>query len=127
MSKAATILVDPARQVDLIARAFTALKKKCGFPKGKSFRNLRQVGATAIRNHYKPNGGCTKTNSELFDMFLAHKEPDVVRAYDDPVFDELYKATDWLGEYLGLSTPVDIPAYVDPQTGKPKRRKSVGS
>lgn len=102
LSRQGTPLKDVEKQVDLIQRAFHRLKTKVKITGKKSFRNIRQVGASAIKNQYVPDIRGTKINQELFDMFLAHKPPAMNQPYDEGDFTELFDATDWLGEHLAL-------------------------
>ncbi|MBN2477354.1 MAG: hypothetical protein JXB62_22300 [Pirellulales bacterium] len=109
LSRQKTPLKDPERQVDLIQRAFHRLKQKVKIKGKKSFRNMRQVGASAIKNQYVPETRGTKTNQELFDMFLAHKPPAMNQPYDEGDFTELFQATEWLGEHLNLRDGDSLP------------------
>jgi hypothetical protein len=78
---------------DAIGQAFTRLRTKTDSP--HTFRDCRATGADLIRNRYKASG--TRTNGELADMFTAHKEPRMRRAYTTDDWSELFAATDWLG------------------------------
>ena len=84
---------------DSVQRAFHRLRTKCKID-DMSFKHIRKTGADLIKNKY-PNAK-TKTNAELFDMYLAHKPPKMVLHYDPGDWSELYEATDWLGKFLGL-------------------------
>ena len=49
---------------------------------GRSFKHFRKTGASLIKNHYVAVEPKTKTNAELFDMYLAHKPHKMIRPYD---------------------------------------------
>ena len=100
LSRDNNALVRPEDKVDNVQRAFNRLKQKTKTT--HSFRNIRATGADLIKNKYVPHADNprTKTNSELFDLYLAHKPPQMVRHYDAGDWSELFQATDWLGEQL---------------------------
>jgi integrase len=87
------------RNVDCIQSTFQRVKKTAKIGK-KSFKHLRKTGADLIKNDFP--GATTKTNAQLFDMYLAHKPRKIEMAYDPGDWKELHKATDWLGQHLGL-------------------------
>jgi integrase len=87
--------------VDCVRQALDRVTRKRHI-KGRSFKLFRKTGASLIKNHYTVTEIKTKTNQELFDMYLAHKPPNMNRPYDAGEWAELYEATDWLGKYLGL-------------------------
>ena len=85
--------------IDCVRSTFYRARNKCRIT-GRSFKHFRKTGADLIKNRY--DGGKTKTNAELFNMYLAHKPEKMVRPYDPGDWTELHEATDWLGVFLGL-------------------------
>ncbi len=84
---------------DCIQRAFLRLKNQLKI-KNRSFKNFRKTGADLIKNKYV--GAKTKTNTELFNYYLAHKPPKMEMHYDPGDWAEVHQATDWLGKHLSL-------------------------
>lgn len=78
---------------DNIGQWFIKFVNKIGI-KG-SFKMLRATGASHIMYDY-PNPNKRFTNTELYDMWLAHKKPKVDAAYDRGDMTELYLAQKWL-------------------------------
>jgi len=89
-------------RVDSVRLSFHRLTERCGI-KGKSFKDFRKTGATAIRNEYKPDGVRANTNAELMKLYLAHAEERMARHYNAGDWQELFAATDWLGSHLGIA------------------------
>lgn len=88
--------------MDSIKAKFAHLLRQCGIT-GHSFKDFRSTSATLLMNEYRPtNITPTKSNKEIFDMFLAHGRPREVDSYDSRDFSELHLATDWLLSYFGL-------------------------
>ena len=90
-----------AIRVDSIKLAFNRLQLKRKI-KGRTFKHFRRTGADLVKNRYVAVEPGAKTNAQLFDMYLAHKPPKIKLHYDPGDWRELHKATDWLGETLGL-------------------------
>jgi integrase len=80
---------------DTVAHAFSELKKKV--PVKLSFKNFRKTGANAIAEHFQDK-------QFLVELYLAHKEERMRKHYTQQHYEELHKATDWLGDHLGLKT-----------------------
>jgi integrase len=90
---------------DSVAQNFAHVREKANV-KGRSFKHFRKTGADLIMNKYP--GAKKKTNTELFNMYLAHKPPKMQKHYDPGNWEELYEATDWLGKHLDLFSDGDI-------------------
>lgn len=91
---------------DCIQRTFNRLRKQCGLT--KSFTDIRNTGASRIKNQYKPEVRGTKSNRELFDLYLAHSPHKMVASYDEGDWSELFTATDWLGTLYTFDTPQTV-------------------
>ena len=90
---------------DSVQTGFDRLRRRCKYPKGRSFKTVRSTGSDLIKNRY-PHAK-TKTNSELFDMYLAHSPGPMVQSYDPGDWTELFEATDWVGKELGIAESLD--------------------
>jgi len=92
---------------DCIQRAFNRLRKQCGGEIAtKSFTDIRNTGASRIKNQYNPEQRGTKSNQELFDLYLGHAPHKMIASYDEGDWLELFKASDWLATlYKWEDTP----------------------
>ena len=80
-------------KVDYILMAFNNIRKGLTT---KSFTDIRNTGASRIKHQYMRETPGTKSNQELFDLYLAHSPHKMVASYDEGDFPELFVATDWL-------------------------------
>jgi integrase len=78
---------------DCILQAFNCLRKGITT---KSFTDIRNTGASRIKHQYRRETPGTKSNQELFDLYLAHSPHKMVASYDEGDFSELFVATGWL-------------------------------
>ena len=78
---------------DSITQGFSRLRKGLTT---KTFRDIRKTGASRIQNQYRRETPGTKSNQQLFDLYLAHRPHKMVASYDEGDFSELFVATDWL-------------------------------
>ena len=82
-------------KTDTIGRAFATLKKKVGI--SLSFKHFRKTGANAIAKQFQDKPW-------LVELFLAHKDQRMRKHYTQQHYDELHKATEWLGSQYRLET-----------------------
>jgi len=89
--------------VDSIRQRFNRVRKGLTT---KTFTDIRNTGASRIKNQYMRETPGTKSNQELFDLYLAHSPYKMVASYDEGDFSELFIATDWLSTlYQWADTP----------------------
>jgi len=82
-------------KTDMIAHTFAPLKKKTGIT--LSFKHLRKTAANTIAKQFQDKPW-------LVELFLAHSDPRMRKHYTRQHYDELHKATEWLGGQLGLES-----------------------
>jgi len=97
LSKDGNELLRREDDTDVIGLAFRRLKNKETVTTEHTFRDFRSTGANEIENGYQP-ATRIRTNTELADMFLAHKRQGMIKHYTVPDLTELGHAANWLGD-----------------------------
>ena len=82
-------------KTDMVAHSFHPLKEKTGI--SRSFKCFRKTAAEAIAKQYQDKPW-------LVELFLAHSDPRMRKHYTRQHYDELHKATEWLGRHLALES-----------------------
>lgn len=82
-------------KTDIVSHRFGLLKKKTGIT--LSFKHFRKTSANAIAEKFQDKPW-------LVELFLAHTDPRMRKHYTKQHYDDLHKATKWLGSQYRLES-----------------------